>query len=158
MADIGTLCLLLALATSAWAVLASFNGWLSRSGALVLSGERAVAATWGLVAIAIGCLEYLVFTDRFDIEYVASYSNRALPSMYKVSALWAGQAGSILFWVFILCSYAGVVVWMNRRRNRPLMPVVVTTLASVMTFFLVLLNFMARPFVSLSRIPVDGLG
>src|SRR5262245_54633191 len=110
MADIGTLCLLLALATAGWAVVASFNGWLSRSGALVLSGERAVYATWGLVASAIGCLEYLIHTDRFDIEYVASYSNRALPAMYKVSALWAGQAGSILFWLFVLCTYAAIVV------------------------------------------------
>src|SRR5215510_2473419 len=151
MADIGTLCLLLALATSAWAVLASFNGWLSRSGALVLSGERAAAATWGLVAIAIGCLEYLIFTDRFDIEYVASYSNRALPAMYKVSALWAGQAGSILFWTLILCAYAALVVRQNRARNRPLMPVVVTTLGAVATFFLIILNFMAPPFVRLSR-------
>jgi cytochrome c-type biogenesis protein CcmF len=158
MADIGTLCLLLALATAGWAVVASFNGWLSRSGALVLSGERAMYVTWGLVASAIGCLEYLIHTDRFDIEYVASYSNRALPAMYKVSALWAGQAGSILFWLFVLCSYAAIVVLMNRRQNRPLMPVVVTTLGSIATFFLILVNFMARPFVSLSRVPVDGLG
>jgi cytochrome c-type biogenesis protein CcmF len=158
MADFGTLCLLLALATAGWAVVASFNGWLGRSGSLVLSGERAAFATWGLVALAVGSLEYLIFTDRFDLEYVASYSNRALPSMYKVSALWAGQAGSILFWLFVLCSYAAIVVAMNRRRNRPLMPVVVTTLSTIAVFFLLLVNFMARPFVSLTQVPVDGLG
>jgi len=158
MAEFGTLCLFLALAASAWAALASYNGWRVRSGALVLSAERAVFAAWGLVFLAVVALERLIFTDRFDLEYVASYSNRALPFAYKLSALWAGQSGSILFWVFILCCYSGLVVLLNRRRNRPLMPVVVATLSVVTTFFLLLLNFMARPFVSLSHPPPDGMG
>src|SRR5258705_13114486 len=156
MADFGTVCLLMALAAAAWAVVASYNGWRRQSGELVLSGERALYATWGLVAAAVSSLEVLIFRDRFDVEYVASYSNRALPAMYKVSALWAGQAGSILFWVLILCAYSTLVVWQNRRRNRPLMPIVVTTLGAVATFFLVILNFMAPPFVRLSRLPIDG--
>ena len=88
MADLGTLSLMLALVAAAWATLASFNGWRTASGALVLSGERALVAAFGLVLLAAGTLEYLIHTDRFDIEYVASYSNRALPAMYKVSALW----------------------------------------------------------------------
>jgi cytochrome c-type biogenesis protein CcmF len=158
MADFGTLCLLMALATAAWAVLASYNGWRMRSGELVLSGERALYVTWGLVALAVASLESLIFNDRFDVEYVASYSNRALPATYKVAALWAGQAGSILFWLFILCSYSAAMVLFNRRRNRPLMPIVVTTLSTVATFFLILVNFIARPFVILSRTPIDGMG
>jgi len=158
MPDFGALCLLMALATSAWAVVASYNGWRIRSGELILSAERAVFITWGLVALAIVALEHLIFTDRFDLEYVASYSNRALPAMYKVAALWAGQSGSILFWLFILCSYAGLVVLLNRRRNRALMPVVVTTLSIVTAFFLILVNFIARPFVGLSHPPPDGMG
>src|SRR5436190_12427915 len=125
MADFGTLCLLMALAGAAWAVLASYNGWRMQSGELVLSGERALYATWGLVALAVASLEVLIFGDRFDVEYVASYSNRALPSTYKVAALWSGQAGSALFWRFSLCSYSAAMVLFNRRRNRPLMPIVV---------------------------------
>ncbi len=158
MADLGTLSLMLALVAAAWATLASYNGWRTASGPLILSGERAMVAAFGLVTLTAASLEFLIFTDRFDIEYVASYSNRALPTAYKISALWAGQAGSILFWTLILCAYAALVVWQNRRRNRPLMPIVVTTLGAVATFFLILLNFMAHPFVRLSRLPVDGLG
>ena len=158
MPELGTFFLVLALVAAAWSVVASYNGWRTRSGALIKSGERAIYVTWALVLLAAGVLEVLIFTDRFDIEYVASYSNRALPTLYKVSALWAGQAGSIQFWVLILCSYAALVVALNRRRNRPLMPIVVCTMGAVATFFLILLNFMARPFVALSRAPVDGVG
>ncbi len=158
MADFGTLCLFLALATSGWAVLASYNGWRAHLGELVLSAERAVYATWALVFLAVLSLEYCIFTDRFDLEYVASYSNRALPALYKFTALWGGQAGSLLFWQLILISYAALIVLTNRRRNRPLMPLVVSTLAVVSTFFLGLVNFMARPFVRLAFIPEDGNG
>jgi cytochrome c-type biogenesis protein CcmF len=158
MPEFGTLCLFLALVLSGWAVIASYNGWRTGSGELVRSAERAVYAVCGLVTLAVVALEVCIFTDRFDLEYVASYSNRALPAAYKVAALWAGQSGSILFWLFILCVYAAAVVFLNRRRNRPLMPVVIATLASVSTFFLILLNFMARPFLGLSFTPVDGNG
>ena len=158
MADFGTLCLFVALATAGWAAIASYNGWRAGSGQLVLSGERAVHATWGLVTLSILALEYCIFTDQFDLEYVASYSNRALPPVYKVTALWAGQSGSILFWLFILASYTAAIVLFNRRRNRPLMPVVTTTMALVTLFFLLLVNFMTRPFVRLAFTPIDGNG
>jgi cytochrome c-type biogenesis protein CcmF len=158
MADFGALCLFVALATSAWAALASYNGWRARLGELVLSAERAIYATWAFVFLAVLSLQYCIFTDQFDLEYVASYSNRALPGLYKFTALWGGQAGSLLFWQLILISYASLIVFTNRRRNRPLMPLVVTTLAVVSTFFLGLVSFMARPFVRLAFIPEDGNG
>src|SRR2546426_1359165 len=151
MADFGTLCLYLALATWGWALIASYNGGRARLGELVLSAERAVYATWALVLLAVVSLEYCIFTDQFGLEYVASYSNRALPNLYKVTALWGGQAGSLLFWEFILITYASLIVLTNRRLNRPLLPFVVATLAFVSTFFLGLVNFMARPFVRRSE-------
>ena len=158
MAEFGTLCLFLALATSGWAVISSYNGWRAGLGELVLSAERAVYATWALVFLAVISLEYCLFTDQFGLEYVASYSNRALPGIYKFTALWGGQAGSLLFWELILVSYASLIVLTNRRRNRALLPLVVTTLSFVSTFFLGLVNFMARPFVRLDFIREDGIG
>src|SRR5436309_2846770 len=158
MADFGTLCLFLALAASGWAVIASLNGWRARLGELVLSAERAVYATWALVLLSVLSLEYCIFTDQFGLESVASYSNRSLPKIYKFTSLWGGQAGSLLFWELILISYASLIVLTNRRRNRSLLPLVVTTLAFVSTFFLGLVNFMARPFVRLDFIREDGIG
>jgi cytochrome c-type biogenesis protein CcmF len=154
----GSLCLLVALAACGWAMVASYHGWRIASGSLVLSAERALSATWALVVLAVVSLEWLIFSDRFDLEYVASYSNRALPRIYKLAALWAGQSGSILFWLLILLTYGVVVLALNRRRNRPLMPIVVLTLSSVALFFLLLVNFMTRPFVLLAAAPADGMG
>src|SRR5438093_1169785 len=158
MADFGTLCLFLALASSGWRLIAPYHGGRARLGELVLSAERAVYATWALVLLSVLSLEYCIFTDQFGLEYVASYSNRALPKIYQFTALWGGQAGSLLFWEFILITYASLIVLTNRRLNRPLLPFVVATLAFVSTFFLGLVNFMARPFVRLAFTPEDGNG
>src|ERR1051325_1461927 len=115
MAEFGTLCLYLALASSGWCVVASWNGGRARPGELGPSAEGAGYATWALVFLAVLSLEYCIFTDQFDLEYVASYSNRALPGLYKITALWGGQAGSLLFWEFILITYASLIVLTNRR-------------------------------------------
>lgn len=59
----------------------------------LLSAVAAVAAS--------AYLMWLIFNNRFDITYVASYSSRELPDVYKFSAFWAGQQGSFLLWLLI---------------------------------------------------------
>lgn len=63
----------------------------------------------GFVAAASLYLWFLIFTNNFGIEYVASYSSTTLPTVYKVSAFWAGQQGSFLFWLLIH-SFAGIIL------------------------------------------------
>ncbi|MBR1645627.1 MAG: cytochrome c biogenesis protein CcsA, partial [Selenomonadaceae bacterium] len=46
-------------------------------------------------------LWHLIFADDFTVEYVASYSSTQLPTIYKVSAFWAGQQGSFLLWLLV---------------------------------------------------------
>lgn len=58
-----------------------------------LSAVAAVLASAFLMA--------LIFGNHFDIAYVASYSSRELPDIYKFSAFWAGQQGSFLLWLLI---------------------------------------------------------
>ena len=40
--------------------------------------------------------------NEYQYQYVASYSNRELPTYYKISGLWAGQTGSLVFWALLL--------------------------------------------------------
>jgi len=53
------------------------------------------------IIISSAYLMGLIFGDHFDIAYVASYSSRELPAVYKFSAFWAGQQGSFLLWLLI---------------------------------------------------------
>src|SRR5690606_26681475 len=91
--------------------------------------------------------------------YVASYSNRSLETFYKVAGLWSGQRGSLLFWLLILMLFASIAVWSNRRQNREFMPYVVGVLASIASFFLVVLLFAdVTPYEKLGFTPADGQG
>ena len=51
-------------------------------------------------------------------EAVANYSSRNLPTYFKVSGLWAGQTGSLLFWLLILMVFASICIlvgmWLER--------------------------------------------
>ena len=88
---------------------------------------------------------------------MAAHSNRDLPLYYKIPVLWAGQEGSLLFWTWLLSIYSGLVVMMNRRKNRQLMPYVVSVLMGTGVFFSTLIFFVANPFAELWMASARGL-
>jgi cytochrome c-type biogenesis protein CcmF len=109
-----------------------------------------------MVTLAVVTLEYLILTDSFSSAYVASHSNRALPFYYKLPVLWSGQEGSLLFWTWLLSIYSALVVLMNRRRNRQLMPYVVSILMGTGVFFSSLVVFVANPFTDVAIAGAGG--
>jgi cytochrome c-type biogenesis protein CcmF len=146
MENIGALSVLLAFCFAIYAILASVAGkWMKRP-FLVLSAERAVFSIWILITIAAGILIYSLLTGDFRMAYVAHYTNKAMPSVYKYTAWWGGQAGSLLFWNWLLASYAAVVIFKNQRKFRDMMPYVTAVMMATQTFFLILIVFVESPF------------
>jgi cytochrome c-type biogenesis protein CcmF len=145
-ATFGNLCLTIAFAFGAYAVVALFAGWRLQKQALVKSGERAVYAFSGFVTLAVLGLLYLLVKSDFSIEYVASITNRDMPLYYKLAALWGGQAGSLLFWTWIIAIYSAVVAWRSRMRRSDLIPVALGVMSVTGLFFLSLNIFAENPF------------
>jgi cytochrome c-type biogenesis protein CcmF len=85
------------------------------------------------------------------MAYVAHYTNKAMPAIYKYTAWWGGQQGSLLFWNWLLACYASVVVFKNRRKFRDMMPYVVAVMMATQVFFLTLIVFIESPFQVLMR-------
>jgi cytochrome c-type biogenesis protein CcmF len=150
MENLGSVAILLALCAALYATVASVIGGIRRKPFLVVSGQRAVYSVWVLVTFASGILVYSLMTGDFRFAYVAEHSNRSMPMLYKFAAWWGGQEGSLLFWSWLLSTYAAVVVFTNRRKHRDMMPYVVGVLTTVQAFFLVLNNFIANPFQMLA--------
>jgi cytochrome c-type biogenesis protein CcmF len=146
MENLGSLAILLALCVALYATFACVIGRLKRKPFLIVSGQRAVYSLWVLVTLASGILVYSLLTGDFRFSYVAEHSNRTMPLLYKFAAWWGGQEGSLLFWSFLLSSYAAVVVFTNRRKHRDMMPWVIAVLTTIQAFFLILNNFIANPF------------
>jgi len=156
---LGEFALWIALPVAVWGMALGFLGGRSQRGDLVLSAERSVHAVTLLLALASAGVMAAFLGDKFEYWYVASYSNRELETFYKVSGLWAGQRGSLLFWALLLSTFSSITVFLNRKRNREFMPYVVGVLQGVALFFVVVLLFAGvNPFERLSFTPANGQG
>jgi cytochrome c-type biogenesis protein CcmF len=122
--------------------------------------ERAALVVAGFIAIAILVLFNAFAQSDFQLAYVAQNSARSMPLAYRLGALWGGQQGSLLLWLFVLMAYTATCVLTQRKRNRRLMPWVVAVLLMNALFFLVLLNFISEPFEKLpvGHVISDGNG
>jgi Cytochrome c biogenesis factor len=146
MENLGALAVLLAFCLSIYAVFGSAVGALKKKPFLILSAERAVYSIWILLTLASSLLVYALLTGDMRLAYVAGRTNHAMPTIYKFTAWWGGQEGSLLFWSWILSSYSAVVTWTNRRKFRQIMPWVIAVLMSTQCFFLILNAFVESPF------------
>ena len=167
--NFGQFCLLFAFCLSVYAVVSSFLAGKLGHRRLVQTAERSVIVVCVLVTLTVGTLWYQLLNNNFGLQFVAQNSNRAMPWFYKFGALWGGQEGSLVFWCWILSIYCMCAVVINLKKNRHLMPYVVGVMAMVLTFFLLVNNFVANPFDMIGVIrpgslaavpfsPMDGRG
>jgi cytochrome c-type biogenesis protein CcmF len=162
MADIGQLFLMGGLALAVYSVLALFAGAHRRLPELVASGRT---AAWGAISLSVASffiLEYLLVTQDFSVAYVVRTTSLGQPLFYTITGIWGGQEGSLLFWLFLLCGFTAAVMWFHREDEQVYHAYVVGIMMIVSAFFLVLVNFEARPFVSsmtaMGAVPADGRG
>lgn len=158
MTQIGEVALWVALAVCAWGTGLAFAGGRVRRGDLILSAERSVLVVFGLLLVSSLAIIAAFLGNEYRYQYVANYSNIELATFYKISGLWAGQTGSLVFWALLLALFASITVVQNRQRNREFMPYVAGTLLAVLGFFLVVIVFASNPFETLPFTPADGRG
>ena len=153
---IGQLALALALVLAAYSIIANVIGARASIPSLTSSARHALWAMCAMVTVAVGALLTSLLHSDFSLEYVASYTSYSLPTVYKITALWGGQQGSLLFWTWLLTIFTSIVAFQNRRRNLEIAPYALAVLAGLAIFFLGMLNFVPRPFDLLAVIPNDG--
>ncbi|MBI1800457.1 MAG: heme lyase CcmF/NrfE family subunit [Chloroflexi bacterium] len=148
----------IALGLSVYGAIAAFWGAQRGRRDLIASARNAVYAVFGLVTLAIVTLWVLLLRSDFNVEYVAHYTNRELPTVYKLTALWGGNSGSLLFWLWLLALFMLIVTLQNVRRHPDLLPYVHSVMLVVAAFFSSVLVFLANPFATLNFTPADGQG
>ncbi len=160
MSDLGYYALRLALVVAALGIGAGLAGALRDRPEWTEVARRSLLAVFALVSVAMLALFHAFATFDFQLAYVASHSARDMPLAYRLAALWGGQAGSLLLWVWMLCAYGAAAVVIHRRTSGRLLPWVTVTLLANALFFLVLLDFVTNPFEKLppDRVLSDGAG
>ena len=149
MTDLGYIALILAFLLSIYGIAASVIGARSNRPAFISSGRNAVFVVSGLVVFATLLMWRAILTSEFHVEFVANHSERALPTIFKISALWGGQAGSILFWSMLACLMSVAATFTFRKQAASLMPWVNATQLLYIGFFMTLLLFAENPFARL---------
>lgn len=159
MSGLGDFALLLALFLSGYAVAIDILGSWRKDPGLIKSARNATVAVLGCLSVAMAALWTLLIKSDFSVMYVAEHTSKALPLSYKISALWAGSAGSLLLWLWFQVGFLVIVYCKSEYKNRIFSANarIIANLVSV--FFLIILNKDKNPF-ELSAVPPppDGAG
>ena len=115
-------------------------------------GRVGVLASALALTFCCALLLYCFLSGDNTIQYVAqnrSNADGALGVLYKVSGLWAGRQGSLLFWAWLISVFAAIVVLTTGKRPRPLDDGAIVVIQLVLTAFVAVLLFSEEnmPFV-----------
>ena len=157
-ADLGYAALLIALLAAVYAAVASVYGARKDDQRWVESARNATAATFPLLLLAAGLLIILLLRNDFTVEYVTRVTSTEMPTYLKVTALWGGQAGSLLFWNMILAGFTAAAMLRKWDDQPQLMPYAILVASITQIFFLGLVAFLENPFAPAFPVPAQGQG
>lgn len=116
--------------------------------------ELSELSSWGgriatlltLVGLSVGCgvLVVCFMTGNFSIQYVLdNHSNNAtsLGWLYKLSGLWAGRQGSLLFWAWLISLFGSLVAVRRLNANDKLDNIAILVIQLVLIAFVGVLLF-----------------
>ncbi len=176
-ANLGFGALVITLIISLYGIGAAYYGTQSKDHRWVASARNAMLLTFPLVTVSALSIIYLLVSNAYQIDYVASVTSNSMPLYLKVTALWGGQAGSLVFWSWLLAAFASAVTLRKWERDQEFLPWVIIVSLVTLAFFLSLSIFIENPFAriwqtatgeiktallqptgSLPYIPSDGSG
>ena len=102
---------------SLYAIGSAVYGYYKKSQAWVESARYSMALTFPLITISAATLIYLIVANRYDVEFVYSVTDRSMPLYLKITALWGGQSGSLVFWAWLMSGFATAVTLRKWERD-----------------------------------------
>jgi cytochrome c-type biogenesis protein CcmF len=125
---------------------AAVVGYFDKSDRWVEAARRAMLLTFPLITLATLALVYLLVTGHYELQYVYSVTSNDMPFYLKVTALWGGQAGSLVLWSWLMSAFASAVTLRKWERDRELLPWVIVVTSLTLDFFLSLSILYENPF------------
>lgn len=133
---LGSIIYNLTLATSLYAVLMAVGHIRQKGrGRFLTQARSAIELTLIAVAICVALLLYMLVTADFSMVYVAEHVNLQLPIFYRLTSLWAGQAGSMLWWNFLVLLFTWIAIRHIRKAEPSLEAWMIVILMTLAAFF-----------------------
>ncbi|MDL1924752.1 heme lyase CcmF/NrfE family subunit [Anaerolineae bacterium AMX1] len=108
-----------------------------------------------LLTVAALTLISLLMRGDFNVQFVYEVTSRSMPTYLKITAWWGGQAGSLLFWSWLMSAFASLVTLRKWDRDREFLPWVIAVTSFTLAFFIMLNVFFENPFARLYQ-TLDG--
>ncbi|HSG97013.1 MAG TPA: heme lyase CcmF/NrfE family subunit, partial [Woeseiaceae bacterium] len=154
--EIGQFALILALSLAICQAILPLVGAHRGDAAMMGVARTAATGQFLFVAVAFGCLTYAFLTDDFSVLYVANHSQLALPTVYKVSAVWGAHEGSLLLWILLLAAWTVAVARFSSGLPDAFAARVIGVLGLLSIGFLAFALFTSNPFDRLIPAAADG--
>lgn len=146
LANLGYGALAIAFLVSLYGVFAAVYGTRRNAPAWVDSARNAMLLTFPLITLSALSIIALLVNQHYEVNYVASVTSSSMPLYLKVTALWGGQAGSLIFWSWLMSAFASAVTLRKWERDREFLPWVIVVSLITLAFFLMLSLFVENPF------------
>jgi cytochrome c-type biogenesis protein CcmF len=154
--ELGHLALILALCLAlAQAVFGLAGAHWGRPEWMVVA-RPAVAGQFVFLALAFGCLVTAFVQHDFSVAYVAQNSNSALPTYYRVAAVWGAHEGSLLLWIVVLAIWSVAVAAFSRALPTQFLSRVLGVLGLVSAGFMSFTLATSNPFLRLQPAVAEG--
>ncbi len=144
--DLGFGILVVTFLLAIFSVVSAVYGTLAKESRWVESSRRGMLLTFPLVTLGVVALIYLLVTGHYEVKYVYSVTSSDMPLYLKITALWGGQEGSLLFWSWLMAAFGSGVMLRKWDRDREFLPWVVVVTGVTLAFFLSLTVFFENPF------------
>jgi cytochrome c-type biogenesis protein CcmF len=156
-ADLGYGALFVTFLASFYGIGAALYGVRTNNHAWVESARNAMLLTFPLVTLSALAIIYLLVTNQYNVAYVANVTSNSMPFYLKVTALWGGQSGSLVFWSWLLAAFATAVTLRKWDRDREFLPWVIIVSLVTLAFFISLNLFIENPFERLWQTSSGGV-
>ena len=146
LAELGLAALALALVGALYSIAACLYSARTGEGRWLRSGRNAALLTCPALLLATGALVIALMTEQYQISYVYEVTDPSTPPLYRFTALWGAQKGSLLFWSLLMSCFTCGAIALNWRGERRLMPFAIPIMMASLAFFLGLSLFIENPF------------
>lgn len=148
MNNLGTILLSASLAVLIFSALQTIYGIYKQDRKAIELGRLALMTNPFVIVLTFTVLLTQLVRSDYSNYYVVMHSSEHLPLFYKMTSIWSGSSGSLLFWNLILSVFTFIVLWQTRKSIEDRIPMMNLILAVLSGFFSFLAVFYgdAQPF------------
>ncbi|EMY70701.1 heme lyase CcmF/NrfE family subunit [Leptospira vanthielii] len=148
MNNLGTILLAASLAILVFSALQTIYGIYKQDRKSIELGRLALMTNPFVIVLTFTVLLTQLARSDYSNYYVVMHSSEHLPLFYKMTSIWSGSSGSLLFWNLILNVFTFIVLWQTRKSIEDRIPMMNLILAVLSGFFSFLAVFYgdAQPF------------